>query len=80
MVGRVKSVRIQPGGSISSLECLLVDNTGQILLIFQGRRTLPGVEPGVILIAEGIVGDRYKRKAMINPSYTILQGAEGNEG
>lgn len=80
VVGRVKSVRIQPGGGISSLECLLVDNTGQILLIFQGRRTLPGVEPGAIILAEGIVGDRYKRKAMINPSYTILQGAEGNEG
>lgn len=80
VVGRIKSVRIQPAGGISSLECVLVDSTGQMLLIFQGRRTLPGVEPGAIIVAEGIVGDRYKRKAMINPSYTILQGADGNEG
>jgi len=79
IVGRVKSVRIQPGAGISSLECILFDPTDQILLIFQGKRSVPGIEPGTIILAEGIVGDRAKRKAMINPSYTILQGADSGE-
>ncbi len=79
VVGRVKSVKIQPRAGMSSLECILVDQSGQILLIFQGRRAVPGIEPGAIVLVEGIIGDRSKRKAMINPSYTILQGADTGE-
>jgi amino acid transporter len=76
VAGRVRSVRVQPRAGISSLECTLVDDTGQMLLIFQGRRLVPGIEPGARLLAEGMVGERGRRLAMINPSYTILASPE----
>jgi amino acid transporter len=76
VAGRVRSVRVQPRAGISSLECTLVDDTGQLLLVFQGRRLVPGIEPGARLVAEGMVGEKGRRLAMINPSYTILASAE----
>jgi amino acid transporter len=72
--GRVRSVRVQPGAAASSLECTLADSSGQLLIVFQGRRVVPGVEPGTYLSVEGMVGQRGRRAAMINPTYTILAG------
>jgi amino acid transporter len=72
VAGRVHSVRVQPGMGRSSLEVTLVDDTGRILLLFQGRRLLPGVEPGARLAVEGMVGLRGRRLTMTNPAYTLL--------
>jgi amino acid transporter len=77
IAGRVRSVRVQPGGGPPTLEVQLVDPTGQIVLVFQGRRLVPGIEPGVRLLAEGTVGGRGRRLAMTNPAYTILPGGVG---
>ncbi len=80
VAGRVRSVRVQPRAGISSLECTLVDSSGQLLLVFQGRRLVPGIEPGAQLLVEGIIGERGKRNAMINPAYTILSSPAGEGG
>jgi hypothetical protein len=49
------------------------------MLIFQGRRRVPGIEPGARITAEGMVGERGRRTAMINPLFTILRTSEGGE-
>jgi amino acid transporter len=74
VAGRVRSVRVQPGAGVSSLECTLADGTGQMVLIFQGRRLVPGIEPGARLLAEGMVGERGRQLTMINPRFTLLAG------
>ncbi len=79
VAGRIRSVRVQPGAGISSLECTLADATGQLTLVFQGRRLVPGIQPGAKLLAEGMVGERNHRLAMINPHYTILVAASDGE-
>jgi amino acid transporter len=71
--GRIRSVRVQPRAGVPSVECTLADATGQLLLVFQGRRRYPGVEPGAIITAEGMVGDRNRRTAMINPVIEIIR-------
>jgi hypothetical protein len=81
VAGHIRSVRVQPGSGVSSLECTLVDATGQLLVVFQGRRVVPGIGPGVNLVVEGMVGERARRTAMVNPTYTILPGpAEDGAG
>jgi amino acid transporter len=77
--GRVYAVRVQPRAGLTSLECTLADGTGQLVLVFQGRRHVPGIEPGARLIVEGMVGQSGQRPAMINPNYQILAGPEGHE-
>ena len=63
------SVRIQPHGGVASLECTLVDDTGGIVLIFLGRRSVTGLGVGSLLFAEGTVGDDRHRLAILNPIY-----------
>ena len=56
VAGRIKSVRVQPRAGTSNLECVLADDTGKLLLVFQGRRRIPGIQPGARLVVEGMVG------------------------
>ena len=56
VAGRIKSVRVQPRAGTSNLECVLHDGTGGLLLVFQGRPRIAGIEPGARLVAEGMVG------------------------
>jgi len=76
VTGRVRSVRVQAGAGVPSVECALADATGQLLLVFQGRRRVPGIEPGARLMVEGMVGERGRHIAMINPLFTILSTPE----
>src|SRR5271157_395653 len=76
VAGRVKSVRVQPRAGASNLECVLSDGTGGLLLVFQGRPKIAGIEPGARLVAEGMVGTWGRRPAMLNPSFELVQGAQ----
>jgi amino acid transporter len=75
VAGRIKSVRVQPRAGTSNLECVLHDGTGAILLVFQGRPRIAGIEPGARLVAEGMVGGWGRRPALLNPSFELVQGA-----
>jgi hypothetical protein len=76
VAGRVKSVRVQPRAGTSNLECVLADETGRLLLVFQGRRRIPGIQPGARLVVEGMVGDWARRQAILNPDYELIAGPE----
>ncbi len=75
VAGRVKSVRVQPRAGTSNLECVLSDGTGGLLLVFQGRPKIAGIEPGARLVAEGMIGAWGRRPAMLNPSFELVAGA-----
>jgi amino acid transporter len=76
VAGRVRSVRVQPRAGTSNLECVLVDDTGKLLLVFQGRRRIPGIQPGARLVVEGMVGDWARRQAILNPDYELIVGPD----
>ena len=76
VAGRIKSVRVQPRAGTSNLECVLVDDSGKLLLVFQGRRRIPGIQPGARLVVEGMVGDWARRQAILNPDYELIAGPE----
>jgi len=78
VAGRVKSVRVQPRAGTSNLECVLSDGTGGLLLVFQGRPKIAGIEPGARLVAEGMVGLWGRRTALLNPSFELVQGAQSD--
>ena len=76
VAGRVRSVRVQPRAGTSNLECQLSDESGMLLLVFQGRRRIPGIQPGARLVVEGMVGDWARRQAILNPDYELIAGPE----
>jgi amino acid transporter len=69
--GRIRSVEVSPIAGNPALRCELVDDTGGVTLLFYGRRSIAGIEPGVKLRAEGRVGDYKGHLAIANPLYTI---------
>jgi hypothetical protein len=70
--GRIRSIRVQPWAEVASLECTVIDETGGLLLIFLGRRTIPGVELGRYVVAEGMVGEHRGYLAILNPVLELL--------
>ncbi len=76
IAGRVHSVRVQPRGGTTNLECVLADDTGRMLLVFQGRPRIPGIEPGARLVASGMVASWDRRLAILNPDYELIAGGE----
>ena len=72
----MRSVRVQPRAGTSNLECQLADDSGMLLLVFQGRRRIPGIQPGARLVVEGMVGDWARRQAILNPDYELIAGPE----
>lgn len=70
--GKVRSVRVKPWSGVPTLECTVVDASGAINVVFLGRRAIPGIEPGVWLSVEGMIGRHGGQLAVINPLYRIL--------
>ena len=76
VAGRVKSVRVQPRAGNSNLECVLSDGTGGLLLVFQGRPKIAGIEPGARLVAEGMVGTWGRARPCSTRAFELVAGAE----
>jgi len=72
VAGRIRSLRVQTAKGTANLECEITDDTGVLLLVFQGRPKIPGVEPGARLIVEGMVGSWQRRLAILNPDYELV--------
>jgi len=73
VAGPVYAVRVQPRAGVASLECRIKDPSGEIVLVFLGRRHVAGIEPGALISATGMVASRAGRLEMLNPEYSLLQ-------
>lgn len=67
----MQSMRVRPWRQTPYLEVTLEDPTGRLLLLFSGRRNIPGIDPGTRMSAEGMVGEHRGHLALLNPSYTL---------
>jgi hypothetical protein len=72
--GKIRSMRVQPWGNVASLECLVLDETGGVLLVFLGRRRVAGIELGRQIVAEGTVGAHRGYLAILNPVIDLIAG------
>jgi hypothetical protein len=80
VTGRVKAVRVVPHSDVPTLECVLVDGSGEaITLVFLGRRSIGGLRSGSVLTADGMVGKHRSRLAMINPVFELLSSNDSGE-
>ena len=76
VAGRIRSVRVQTGPGAQNLECTISDGTGSLLLVCQGRPTIPGIETGARLVVEGMIGSWHSQLAILNPDYELVAGAQ----
>ncbi|GLY94818.1 OB-fold nucleic acid binding domain-containing protein [Actinoplanes sp. NBRC 103695] len=69
--GRLRTVAYTPRTNLPTLEADLYDGTDVVTLIFLGRRSIAGIEPGRQLTARGRVALRDDRKVIYNPFYEL---------
>jgi hypothetical protein len=72
IAGRIRFLRRSTDTDAANLECEVADGTGSLLLVFQGRRRIPGIAVGALLVAEGMVGSWSRRLAILNPDYELV--------
>lgn len=70
--GRVTSISTAPRGSAPTLQVEVWDETGGVTLNFLGRREIAGLEVGMEVRAEGMVGEEDGSLVILNPSYELV--------
>jgi hypothetical protein len=72
ILGKVRTVSLQPYDSLAALIAEIYDGTDAVDLIWLGRRTIAGIEVGRTIRATGRIAMRGGHKAMYNPSYQLI--------
>ncbi len=70
--GILKSVSQRPRAGVPAVEADLFDGSGHLTVVFLGRRTIAGIEPGRRIIATGRVNGDESAAMMYNPRYQLL--------
>ena len=76
VVGRVKSLTVQPWGNVPTLQVQLTDDQGKLVVAFLGRRQIAGLVPGSRIAVDGTVTERRGQLVMINPEYEFVAAPE----
>ena len=71
--GTVRTVRVAPLSGAPSLQVEVWDGTGGITLVFYGRRSITGIDPGRGLRVTGMVGELHGSLAISNPVYALVE-------
>jgi len=69
LAGVVRRITVRPLEGNESLEAILSDGTGEVTVMWMGRRTIRGLSLGTRLVVEGLVADQRGEKRMVNPSF-----------
>lgn len=69
--GRLRSVELCPKDANATLEAELYDGTEGVTLVWLGRRSIPGIEPGRTIKVTGRMALRDGHKVLYNPYYEL---------
>jgi RecG-like helicase len=69
--GRLRSVELCPKDANATLEAELYDGTDGVTLVWLGRRSIPGIEPGRTIMVTGRMAVRDGHKVLYNPYYEL---------
>ncbi len=69
--GHLKNVSLAPRAGTPTLEAVLYDGSGDVTLVWLGRRTIVGIKPGASLVATGRVSCHDQRRVIYNPRYEL---------
>lgn len=74
VAGEISSLRIVPRAGTPSLEVTVKDGSGSLVVVWTGRRHIPGVAPGkrLVLSGRGTPQGAGGRLTLLNPRYELL--------
>lgn len=71
VAGRVVSIEVQPRNAAPVLTVRISDGTGFVDAVFLGRRSIPGMTPGVHVSVRGRLSDTDSTPQMFNPRFEL---------
>jgi hypothetical protein len=69
--GQIRSVTLTPVDGVPALEAEVFDGEATVTLVFLGRRSVGGIEPGRVVTAEGRISRLEGRCVIVNPRYDL---------
>lgn len=74
--GEIRRMSVKPRSGIPAVEVEISDGTGELTVIFSGRKTIPGIMHGRPLAVSGVAHCEGDRHVMLNPAYRLLPQVE----
>ncbi|MFF9869117.1 OB-fold nucleic acid binding domain-containing protein [Streptomyces sp. NPDC013953] len=71
VTGTLRTVTLRPRAGVPALEAELFDGTDPLDVVWLGRRSIVGIEPGRRLIASGRISMSHGRRVLFNPKYEL---------
>jgi amino acid transporter len=71
VAGTLRAVTLRPRGASLTMEADLWDGTGNITLVWLGRRNIPGIQPGRHIVVHGRLASIKGERTIFNPSYEL---------
>ena len=69
LAGVVRRLTVFPMEGQETLEALVFDGTGDAVVVFMGRRGIPGLTLGTRVVVEGVLGEKRGQLKMVNPRF-----------
>ncbi len=71
VAGTLRTVTLRPRGPSLTMEADLWDGTGNVTLVWLGRRDIPGIRPGRRIVVRGRVARIKGERTIYNPTYEL---------
>jgi cytochrome c-type biogenesis protein CcmE len=70
IAGVIKRITVYPAEGSEAVEGVISDGTGEISVVWMGRRSIPGLRLGTRVLVEGVLAEgRGSRRKMVNPKF-----------
>jgi len=69
--GTLRAVTLRPRAGVPALEAELFDGSDSLDVVWLGRRSITGIEPGRRLVAHGRISHQRGRRVLFNPRYEL---------
>ncbi|MBT2541497.1 OB-fold nucleic acid binding domain-containing protein [Streptomyces sp. ISL-44] len=71
VTGTLRTVTLRPRAGVPALEAELFDGSAPLDVVWLGRRSIVGIEPGRRMIASGRISMTHGRRVLFNPKYEL---------
>jgi cytochrome c-type biogenesis protein CcmE len=73
LAGVVRRITVRPLEGHESLEAHLYDGTGEVTVVWMGRRSIPGLNLGTKLVVDGLLAEQRGERRIVNPVFEFVR-------
>jgi hypothetical protein len=74
ILGTLRTVTFRPRAGVPALQAELWDGSGTVSVVFLGRRSIPGIDPGRVIKVRGRITSLRGQRVIYNPIYELRPG------